>query len=89
MTDGVAGQSIVTSRDRATLPSAGSGYEWRSFDRTTYVNPNVNSKFYNLGPTDFVNQYIMKDDVLNNPASARTQFDTGPLEAVIHMRTPV
>ncbi len=82
------GQEIDPDLDRGILPSAGDGFKWQAFSRYGYVNDQVGSQYFGKSPTDYDSTYIMKDDTLNNGYDRNAHFDTGALEAVVHMRVP-
>ena len=86
------GQVIDVARDRATLPDFTSqGLKLQAFNGSTYVNGNSRSQHYNK-PRSFYETFpgaILKNDSLNNGADRGATFDTGYLEAVIHMKVPI
>jgi hypothetical protein len=82
------GQPIDPDLDRAILPPAGDGFKWQAFNRATYVNNDSSSQFFGKTPSDYDATYILSDANLNNGADRNGYFDTGALEAVVHMRVP-
>ena len=54
------------------------------------VNPDVSSKFFNKGPTDFdTNERIRRDTALNDGSDLGSTYDCGALEAAVIMRVDV
>lgn len=81
------GQAIDASLDVATMPSAGSGFKWQHFDRTTYVNPDPSTVFYNRTPASYdANAEILGDSILNDGSDAGATENCGACEAVAFVR---
>jgi hypothetical protein len=86
------GNTIVTATDRATLPDLSSqGLKLQAFNGQAYVNDASRSPHFGKLRT-FYETYpgaILKNDTLNDGSDRGATFDTGPLEAVIHMKVPI
>lgn len=85
------GQTLQTSRDRATLPDPGAGNKFQRFQRDTYTNPDTDSHFFGRKANEYNASFPGHDATWNDGSDAGVAGDTidvGPLESIILLKVP-